>query len=184
MPLLAGSTLSYHITVTDDWRKDRIGAAERGQNPMVLTRMRSGFAVIGDSQFLPGYCLLLAWPQARHLTDLDAAARRTFLFDMSLLGEALESIQRNAGLRRINYEILGNTDAYLHAHVFPRYDWEDAPYRDGPVWLYPSDSWSSQPFSNVIHSPLRQALTEALRDIMAREGVVPSNLIPNSDSAT
>lgn len=31
-----------------DWRRDRIGSAERGENPMVLARLRSGFAVIGD----------------------------------------------------------------------------------------------------------------------------------------
>lgn len=24
----------------------------------------------------------------------------------------------------MNYEILGNTDAYLHAHLFPRDSWE------------------------------------------------------------
>jgi hypothetical protein len=41
------------------WRDDRIGAAHRGENPMVMARMRSGFAVIGDTQHLPGYSLLL-----------------------------------------------------------------------------------------------------------------------------
>jgi hypothetical protein len=48
-----------------DWRADRVDAAERGENPTVLRRMRSGFAVIGDSQFLPGYCLLLASPRTQ-----------------------------------------------------------------------------------------------------------------------
>ena len=27
-----------------DWRDDRVGAAHRGENPMVIARMRSGFA--------------------------------------------------------------------------------------------------------------------------------------------
>lgn len=44
----------------DDWKKDRIGSALRGENPTVIARMKTGFAVIGDTQFLPGYCLLLS----------------------------------------------------------------------------------------------------------------------------
>jgi diadenosine tetraphosphate (Ap4A) HIT family hydrolase len=162
-----------------DWRTDRVGAAERGENPTVLMRMQSGFAVIGDSQLLPGYCLLLASPRVATLNELDPKARRTFLFDMSLLGEALESVQRSEGLRRINYEILGNTDAYLHTHVFPRYDWESAPYRDGPVWLYPRDSWSANPLSDV-HADLRRAITSTLGELMAREGILPRGTKPSS----
>jgi diadenosine tetraphosphate (Ap4A) HIT family hydrolase len=36
----------------------------------------------------------------------------------------------------MNYEILGNTDAYLHAHLFPRYEWEPKEHIGHPVWLY------------------------------------------------
>lgn len=72
---------------SDDWMRDRIGAAQRGENPLVIARMRSGFAVIGDYQFMPGYCVLLASPQVDHLSDLPLPARTTFLVDMSLLGE-------------------------------------------------------------------------------------------------
>jgi hypothetical protein len=42
-----------------DRRDDRIGAAHRGENPLVMARLRSGFAVVGDTQHLPGYSLLL-----------------------------------------------------------------------------------------------------------------------------
>ncbi|MFD8264358.1 hypothetical protein ACWDMR_22150 [Streptomyces althioticus] len=34
--------------MTDDWRKDRIGAAPRGDNPTVTRRLDAGFAAIGD----------------------------------------------------------------------------------------------------------------------------------------
>lgn len=93
-----------------DWRDDRIGAAHRGENPLVMARMRSGFAVIGDTQHLPGYSLLLATDRSTdHLSDLDWSARRDFLFDLSLIGEAVEAACRDNGLRRINYEVLGNS---------------------------------------------------------------------------
>jgi diadenosine tetraphosphate (Ap4A) HIT family hydrolase len=94
-----------------DWRADRIGSALRGENPMVMARTRSGFAVIGDTQHLPGYSLLLTDdPAVDHLTDLDWERRAMFLFDLALLGEAVERACRPHGLRRLNYEVLGNSD--------------------------------------------------------------------------
>jgi hypothetical protein len=57
-----------------DWRLDRIGSALRGENPTVLARMPGGFAVIGDVQWLPGYCVLLSDdPSAQRLSDLAPA---------------------------------------------------------------------------------------------------------------
>ena len=40
-----------------DWKKDRIGSCERGENPTLMVKMKSGFAVMADNQFLPGYCI-------------------------------------------------------------------------------------------------------------------------------
>lgn len=44
---------------------------------------------------------------------------------------------RDNGLRRINYEVLGNSLPVLHGHVHARYDWEPPDRVDGPVWRYP-----------------------------------------------
>lgn len=102
-----------------DWRDDRVGAALRGDNPMVMARMRSGFAVIGDTQFLPGYSVLLTDnPRIGQLSDLDRQDRQRFLLDMALLGEAIEACAGEA-LRRMNYSVYGNELAVLHAHVMP-----------------------------------------------------------------
>jgi diadenosine tetraphosphate (Ap4A) HIT family hydrolase len=50
---------------------------------------------------------------------------------MDRLGEAVEVARAAAdpAFRRINLEILGNTDAFLHAHVWPRYNWEPPRWR-------------------------------------------------------
>jgi hypothetical protein len=40
----------------------RVEAARKGENPTVLCRMESGWAVFGDVQVLNGYCLLLPDP--------------------------------------------------------------------------------------------------------------------------
>jgi diadenosine tetraphosphate (Ap4A) HIT family hydrolase len=154
-----------------DWRADRIGSAHRGENPLVMARMRSGFAVIGDTQHLPGYSLLLAADSmADHLSDLDWETRREFLFDLSLIGEAIEVACQAGGLRRVNYEVLGNSLPHLHGHVHARYDWEPAERITGPVWRYPRDERNAEEFeySEARHGPVRAAITDALHDLMRR----------------
>jgi diadenosine tetraphosphate (Ap4A) HIT family hydrolase len=155
--------------VASDWREDRIGSADRGENSLVMARMRSGFAVIGDTQHLPGYSLLLTDdPSANHLTDLDWERRKEFLFDLSLLGEAVEPACRRDGLRRINYEVLGNSSTILHGHVHARYDWEPPDKIGGPVWRYPKDVRNDpdHAYSDAKHGERRAAITVALQRLI------------------
>ncbi|MBT2365753.1 diadenosine tetraphosphate hydrolase [Streptomyces sp. ISL-10] len=148
--------------MTGEWRRDRIGAALRGENPTVLRRLDSGFAVIGDVQFLPGYSVLLVdEPNVQRLSDLPKVKRSSFLSDMDRLGEAVERACRrlDPAFRRVNLEILGNTDPFLHAHVWPRFEWEPAELVRRPVWLYPRDRWSDEQYRlGPHHDALRDAI--------------------------
>ncbi|MBW5485040.1 HIT family protein [Streptomyces bambusae] len=152
--------------MADDWRTDRIGSALRGENPAVLRRLDAGFAVIGDVQFLPGYSVLLVDdPTVERLSDLPRDKRLAFLSDMDRLGEAVERVSRrtDAAFRRVNLEILGNTDGFLHAHVWPRFEWEPADLVRRPVWLYPRDRWTDEQHSlGPQHAPLRKAIGDEL----------------------
>jgi len=148
-----------------DWRDDRIGSALRGENPMVMARMRSGFAVIGDTQHLPGYSLLICDdPDINHLTDLDRDRRAAFLLDLSLIGEAVQIACGGDDLRRINYEVLGNAMSWLHGHVHARYDWEPANRIGWPVWCYPpaERGHPAVAFSEERHGAMRAAITREL----------------------
>lgn len=124
--------------------------------------------VLGDSQYLPGYCLLLRSPRAEHLSDLPSAARHEFLFEMSLVGEAVERVCRSRGLRRVNYEIAGNSDPFVHAHIIPRYDWEPAAYRGVPAAVYPASLRAApqHQYSPERHGELRAELVAALREVL------------------
>ncbi|RDD87003.1 HIT family protein [Streptomyces parvulus] len=161
--------------MADDWRTDRIGAALRGENPTVMRRLTAGFAVIGDVQFLPGYAVLLADdPGVERLSDLPRPKRLSFLSDMDRLGEAVERACRahDPAFRRVNLEILGNTDPYLHAHVWPRYAWEPAGLVGAPVWLHPRERWTDERFRlGPRHDPLRASIT---RELDAWGPAVPS----------
>lgn len=150
-----------------NWLRDPVGAAERGENPTVLFRMKSGFAVIGLTQFLPGYCLLLASPKVDRLESLDRQARLAFLDDMGLLGDAVAEVCKP---RRVNYAIYGNTDPILHAHVFARYDWEPPERVKRPVWEYGEAHWNDpvHAFSDEKHGALKRQIAEALARIAQR----------------
>ncbi|MEU9712627.1 diadenosine tetraphosphate hydrolase [Streptomyces sp. NPDC047967] len=149
-----------------DWRSDRIGAALKGKNPTVLRQLAAGFAVIGDVQFLPGYSVLLVdEPDVQRLSDLPRPKRLSFLSDMDHLGEAVERVCRRTdpAFRRVNLEILGNLDPFLHAHVWPWFEWEPSNVVGRPVWLYPQERWSDEQFKlGPQHDALRDAISNEL----------------------
>ena len=149
------------------WKNDRISSALDGTNPTVLAKMKSGFAVFGDTQFLPGYCVLLGYPKVYSLNDLSLADRAVFLTDMSIIGDAITAVLNPL---RINYDILGNLDNYLHAHIFPRYEWEEEHLRKGPVALYPPENWSNptaeQRFDHSKFLDIRAKLQDKLCELI------------------
>jgi diadenosine tetraphosphate (Ap4A) HIT family hydrolase len=89
-----------------------------------------------EDQFLSGYSILYAPKQVFDLHTLDPARRAEFLETMANAGE---TILNETGARRMNYLIQGNLDPYLHAHIVPRFEWEDSPWREGPAAAYPEE---------------------------------------------
>jgi len=162
--------LIFRVDRMDDWRMDRVGSALAGTNPTVMKRLPAAFAVIGDVQFLPGYSVAIAdRPGVERLSDLPRADRVEFLTSMETLGEAVERAcaALDSGFRRVNLEILGNTDAFLHAHVWPRYEWEQPHLVSKPVWLYPADRWSDP--DNALapqHDALRARITAEITNLV------------------
>ena len=124
-----------------DWREDRIGSAARSENPTVLAELQSGYAVIGDAQFLADVDLLA--------TAVERACRAT-----------------DPAFRRVNIDILGNADPFVHAHIWPRYEWEASELVWRPVWLYDLSNWRNPATAlGEQHSPLRTRITKELRSL-------------------
>ena len=136
----------------------QVDAARRGELARVVARMASGWAVLGDPQITSGYCLLLPDPVVPHLNALSGDARAAFLADMARLGDAVLAVTK---AERINYEILGNVEPALHAHVIPRFATETPERRRTPVWLH--DWTSAPPFDVRQHASLARAIADALR---------------------
>jgi diadenosine tetraphosphate (Ap4A) HIT family hydrolase len=147
-------------------KRDRVGSALRGENPTVMKQMPGGFAVIGDVQWLAGYSLLLTDnPTAQKLSDLQMDEQSKFLTSMAGLARAVETAcsDRDPDFVRVNIEILGNADPFLHAHVWPRYAWETSDMLTRPVWLYPETRWKDPTRQlGPEHNQIRSAITALL----------------------
>lgn len=123
----------------------------------LIARMPSGWAVLGMSQFLRGYSLLLPDPVAPHLNAMTAAHREQFLQDMARLGDAVFKV---TGALRINYAMFGNVEPALHAHVVPRYADEVPELRTAHPWAY---DWMQAPqFDMQVHGGLLTQLRQTL----------------------
>jgi diadenosine tetraphosphate (Ap4A) HIT family hydrolase len=135
----------------------RVDALRAGDDPTFVARLPSGWAVLGQRQVLPGYCLLLPDPVVPTLNALTGADRAAFLADMAALGDAVLSATRAL---RINYAIFGNQDPALHAHVIPRFHDEPTPFVTAQPWAY---DWSkAPPFDREQHRELRDRIHAAL----------------------
>ena len=117
----------------------QVEAARSGQLPTVVHKLSSGWVVLGEKQVVKAYCLLLPDPVVPHLNALRGAARAQFLTDMALVGDAILKV---TGAVRINYEMLGNLEPALHAHVVPRYRDEPPGLITKPFWFY---DWDQAP---------------------------------------
>ena len=141
----------------------RVAACRAGTYDKAICRVQSGWVVLGDVQFLRGYSLIYPDPVVGHLNELAPEARKTLLYEASVIGDALLDI---TGAVRINYEILGNLEPALHVHVFPRFDDEPAQLKTRPVWFY---DWLEAPaFDAARDAPLMQDI----RRWLERVGIV------------
>lgn len=116
---------------------DRIRQIRQGVNPYFVKECKTGYVVIGDHQHFKGYTLFLCKEHVKELSDLRRPVKIDFLEEMSLVAEAVGSA---FGAEKMNCELLGNGDAHLHWHLFPRVQGDLGGYGregKGPVWWYP-----------------------------------------------
>ena len=138
----------------------RVRECREGKYPKLICRVSSGWVVLGDVQFLPGYSLLLPDPVVADPNHMNEATRKTFFYEMSLVGDALLSVTDAV---RINYEMLGNLDPALHAHIFPRYLPEPESLRLKPVWFY---DWEAGPSFDLDRD---RSIMESIRDYLQNQ---------------
>ena len=119
---------------------DRIKLIKEGANPFFVRELSTGYAVIGDHQHFYGYTLFLCKEHKKELHYLAPDIKIKFLEEMSIVQEAAAKAFK---AKKMNCELLGNRDAHLHWHLFPRRKDDMIKYRadgsSGPVWWTPPE---------------------------------------------
>ncbi len=96
---------------------------------LVYYESKTSIAKLNPDQSFKGYTFLALKWHAEHLHQLPDKDKTHFLKDMTLIGTSLATTLHPD---RINYELLGNTQAHLHWHIVPRYTSD--PMWGRPIW--------------------------------------------------
>lgn len=151
-----------------------IAEIQNGENPWFVKEMQTGYVILGWNQHFYGYSLFICKKHAVEFFDLDKTFRTAFLQEMVIVAEA---VKRAFHADKINYECLGNGDAHLHWHIFPRVDGDLGCYGNdgkGPVWWLPRDIvWNddNKPTAEELEKMKKQLCAEIERCLSETEDV-------------
>lgn len=125
---------------------ERIELIKQGKNPHFVKELETGYVVIGDGQYFKGYTLFLAKEHVTELHQMEYETKIKFLEEMSI---AQEAVAKAFQAEKMNIELLGNGDAHVHWHLFPRKAGDMKGYGHngrGPVWWVPWEEMSSEEY--------------------------------------
>lgn len=120
---------------------DRIQMIKDEANPFFVKELETGYVVLGDTQRIEGYTLFLCKKHETELFDLDEDFATKYMKEMIFVAKAVKNAFR---ADKINYECLGQGDAHLHWHLFPRHEGDLGNYGNhgkGPVWWLPMEEF-------------------------------------------
>ena len=148
-----------------------IDMIKRGENPYFVRELETGYVVIGNHQYFPGYSLFLCKEHTTELFYLEESFRDKFMREMSMVAEA---VMMAFGADKMNYELLGNEDSHVHWHLYPRRkgDLDGYSYngKGGPVWYEPWSVMGDEKYV-VIGDRLEEmntALSNALDKVLSK----------------
>lgn len=125
---------------------ERIELIKQGKKPHFVKELETGYVVIGDGQYFKGYTLFLAKEHVTELHQMEYETKIKFLEEMSIVQEA---VAKAFQAEKMNIELLGNGDAHVHWHLFPRKAGDMKGYGHngrGPVWWVPWEEMSSEEY--------------------------------------
>lgn len=150
---------------------DRIAHIKSGSNPYFVRELSTGYVVIGDHQHFRGYTLFLLKEHVTELHHLDRNTKVRFLEEMSVVSQ---SVAEAFDAEKMNCEQLGNGEAHVHWHLFPRRAGDIGGYGNGgkgPVWWYPMEK---------MYADENRPTDDELDDLKARLGAALDRLIDHS----
>ena len=113
---------------------NRIDLIKKGKNEYFVKELKSGYVVLCDYQYFYGYTIFLSKIHTDELYKLEIKERDLFLKEMAIVAEAVIKAFKP---KKLNYELLGNSNSHLHWHLVPRY--ENDPKPETAIWAIESE---------------------------------------------
>ena len=130
----------------------RIALIKKGANPYFVKELETGYLVIGDHQYLA----------KEHVTELHHLKKETRLHFLEEMSVVQEAVAKAFTAEKMNIELLGNGDAHLHWHLFPRRRGDMNGHGlngRGPVWWVPFEEMTAETY---------QAKTDEIKQLVKR----------------
>lgn len=145
---------------------DRLDRLRRGADPFHLADLRESVALLHRHQPFSGgaggWCTLWLKDHAEHLGLLPRERQHRLAEDVADMASAMHRALGPRGMRRINYECLGNVVGHVHWHLIPRFDAPRDPQPGATVWVRPAAELECG-----VSDGLRDELTRELRGALA-----------------
>ena len=107
----------------------RIELIKNNKNKYFVKELKTGYIVLCDFQYFYGYTIFISKTHTDELHKLEKTEKELFLKEMAI---AAESVIKAFKPKKLNYELLGNSDSHLHWHLIPRYG--DDPCPKTAIW--------------------------------------------------
>ncbi len=135
---------------------ERIEQIKKQINPYFVKELETGYVVLADHQSYYGYTLFLCKEHVHELHELDEDFKEKYLKEMAQVAEA---VYKAFTPDKLNYELLGNTDAHVHWHLIPRRKTDEQAHT--AIWAIKKEKRSYKPTQQEI-SKLKEALSRFL----------------------
>ena len=108
---------------------ERIDLIKNNKNIYFVKELETGYVVLCDYQYFYGYTIFISKTHTDELYKLEKSERNLFLKEMAIVAQAVIKAFKP---KKLNYELLGNSDSHLHWHLIPRYG--DDPKPETAIW--------------------------------------------------
>ena len=139
-------------------------AAAIRDNPLFIAELSESFAILGENQGCPGWCVLVTKEHAEHLAEWPIPRQARLFDDVARTAAAIRTAFPTSGIGnappRINYECLGNQVSHVHWHIIPRHANDPTPRL--AVW-----GWTPDQLRGEMTPADRAALAARLRALLA-----------------
>jgi diadenosine tetraphosphate (Ap4A) HIT family hydrolase len=135
---------------------------KEGSHPLEIGTFKNGFTIMGESQFIPGYCLYIPNGNYKQLDNVPMDLLAEMFKECTIVHNAIKIVYQPL---RVNVCYLCNRGGDLMWHLHPRYA-SEGENNVRPVWRpYTAEQMTSWGYEEGIHGGKRLELIATIQKL-------------------